>query len=72
MCAPFIGAGNYYSYTSTIGVLALILVYIGVGGAETVEAWRDRRPIWSALHLGAGPAAVGALPQYLSGAGVPQ
>ena len=29
--------------TSTIGVLALILVYIGVGGAEVVEAWREQR-----------------------------
>jgi len=46
--APFVGAGGYYSYTSTIGTLALILVYIGVGAAETVEAWREFRPIWSA------------------------
>jgi amino acid transporter len=46
--APFVGAGNFYSYTSTVGVLALILIYIGVGGAETVEAWRERRPIWAA------------------------
>jgi amino acid transporter len=48
ICAPFIGAGNYYSYSSTIGVLALILIYIGVGSAETVEGWRDRRLAWSA------------------------
>jgi amino acid transporter len=46
--APFVGAGNFYSYTSTIGVLSLILVYIGVGGAELVEAWREQRPLWSA------------------------
>src|ERR1700722_10277375 len=46
--APFVGAGNFYSYASTIGVLALILVYIGVGGAEMVEAWRERRWLWSA------------------------
>jgi amino acid transporter len=46
--APFTGAGNYYSYLSTTGVLALILVYIGVGGAEIVESWRERRPLWSA------------------------
>jgi amino acid transporter len=46
---PLAGSGNYYSYTSTIGVLALILIYIGVGGAEMVEAWRERRPIWSAV-----------------------
>ncbi len=44
--APFAGAGNYYSYTSTIGVLALILVYIGVSGAEMREAWRERRRAW--------------------------
>lgn len=48
VCAPLTGAGNYYSDSSTIGVLALILIYIGVGAAETVEGWRDRRPIWSA------------------------
>jgi len=47
--APFVGAGNFYSYTSTIGVLALILVYIGVGSAELVEAWREQRPLWSAV-----------------------
>src|ERR1700733_14842681 len=29
--APFIGSGNYYSYTSTTATLALILVYISVG-----------------------------------------
>jgi amino acid transporter len=46
--APFVGGGNYYSYSSTIGVLALILIYIAVGGAEMVEGWRERRPIWSA------------------------
>jgi amino acid transporter len=46
--APFAGAGNFYSYVSTIGTLALILVYVGVGGAEMVEAWREHRPLWSA------------------------
>jgi amino acid transporter len=49
--APFVSAGDYYSYTSTIGVLALILVYIGVGGAECVESWRERRIGWSALCI---------------------
>lgn len=53
--APFIGPGNYYSYTSTTATLALILVYISVGAAETVESWRERRPIWSATCL-LGPA----------------
>ncbi len=45
--APFLSAADYYSYTSTIGVLALILVYIGVGGAEILESWRERRMLWS-------------------------
>jgi amino acid transporter len=53
--APFVGAGNYYSYASTIGALALILVYISVGAAETLEAWRERRPVWSAVCV-LGPA----------------
>jgi amino acid transporter len=47
--APFVGAGDFYSYSSTIGVLALILVYIGVGGAEMAEAWREQRLAWSAV-----------------------
>jgi amino acid transporter len=47
--APFTGAGSYYSYASTIGVLALILVYIGVATAEVVEAWREQQPLWSAV-----------------------
>jgi len=46
---PIVGSGNYYSYTSTIGVLALILIYIGVGAAETVEAWRAHRAAWAAV-----------------------
>ena len=45
--APFCGGTNYYSYASTIGALALMLIYIGVGCAETVEAWRERRLAWS-------------------------
>jgi amino acid transporter len=49
--APFVGASNFYSYTSTIGVLALILIYVGVGGAEMVEAWREDRKRWSAICL---------------------
>ena len=56
--APFVGAGNFYSYASTIGVLALILVYIGVGGAEMLEAWREQRPLWSAVCV-LGPMLLG-------------
>lgn len=47
--APFTGAGNYYSYASTTGTLALIAVYIAVGGAEMIEAWRDGRRLWSTI-----------------------
>jgi amino acid transporter len=47
----FAGAGDYYSYASTIGVLALILVYIGVGGAEVIEAWGEQRLAWSMLCI---------------------
>ena len=47
--APFVGPGNYYSYTSTLGVLALIGVYVSVGAAESVEAWRERRVVWSSV-----------------------
>ena len=46
--APFVGAGNYYSYTSTIAVLALMLNYIGVGAAEIVESRREGRLAWAA------------------------
>jgi amino acid transporter len=52
--APFAGAGEYYSYTSTIGILSLILIYISVGIAEVVEAVRERRPLWPFL-CGIGP-----------------
>ena len=50
-CAPFTGAANYYSYSATIGVLGLILVYIGVGGAEVLEARREHRRTWAAICL---------------------
>jgi len=47
--APLAGAGDYYSYTATIGTLLLILVYLGVGVAATLESWRERRPLWATL-----------------------
>jgi amino acid transporter len=53
--APFAGGGNYYSYASTIAVLALIVIYIGVGGAEVVEGWREQRWLWPAACV-LGPA----------------
>ncbi len=52
--APWSGAEDYYSDASTIGTLALILIYIGVGGAEMLEGWRTRRRAWAAL-CAAGP-----------------
>jgi amino acid transporter len=55
VCAPFAGATNYYSYASTLGALALMLVYISVGAAETVEAWRERRVLWTCISV-SGPA----------------
>jgi amino acid transporter len=44
--APFVGAANFYSYSSTIAALALILVYIAVGVGEVVEASREGRSLW--------------------------
>jgi len=55
--APFAGAGNFYSYSSTIGVLALIIIYIGVGGAEVVESRREHRRFWAAA-CSLGPAVL--------------
>ena len=49
--SPFIGAGNYYGDTATIGTLALILVYMGVTSAEAIDASRARKWIWSGLGL---------------------
>jgi amino acid transporter len=49
--APLVGAGSFYSATSTIGVLALILIYIGVGGAEVVESRREQRLLWPAACI---------------------
>jgi amino acid transporter len=55
--APLIGASNYYSDSSTIGALALILIYIAVGVAEAVESWRQRRRLWS-LTCALGPVTL--------------
>jgi amino acid transporter len=53
--SPFAGAGNYYSYTATIGTLLLILVYIGVGLAETVQSLSERRGVSASVCV-CGPA----------------
>jgi amino acid transporter len=47
--APLAGAGDYYSYTATIGTLLLIVVYLGVGAAATRESWRARQPSWATV-----------------------
>ena len=47
--APFSGAANYYAYLSTIGTLSLILIYVAVGAAEMVEAWRHERRLWASI-----------------------
>ena len=71
--APFINAGDYYSYTSTIGVLALILVYIGVGAAEMGRiVARAAHPLVGTVCARAGAARVGAVSQPGTGAGISQ
>jgi amino acid transporter len=50
--APFTGPANYCAYLSTIGSLALILVYIGVTVAESVDAFGARRMAWAMCGLG--------------------
>jgi amino acid transporter len=47
--APISGAANYYAYLSTIGTLSLILIYVAVGAAEMVEAWRHERRLWASI-----------------------
>ena len=49
-----VSPGDLYSYTSTVAVLVLIVNYVGVGGAELVEALRARRRLW-ALACSPGP-----------------
>jgi amino acid transporter len=50
--APLVGPGDYYGAMGTIGTLALILVYIGVTAAETVDALRARRGVWAVFGVG--------------------
>jgi amino acid transporter len=60
--APLSGAGNYYGAMGTIGTLALILVYLGVTGAEMIDALRARHILWALL--GAGGALLLLWPLY--------
>jgi amino acid transporter len=49
--APFVGAADYYGDLATIGTLALILVYVGVTGAELAESLGGRRLVWALFGL---------------------
>lgn len=49
--APFIGPASYYDSVGTIGVLALIVAYLGVTAAAAVHAVRAGSHLW--LVLGA-------------------
>jgi amino acid transporter len=49
--APFVGAADYYGALATIGTLALIVVYVGVTGAELAESLDGRRLVWALFGL---------------------
>jgi amino acid transporter len=51
VCASFVSAVDYYGDLATIATLALILVYIGVTGAELAESLGARREIWALFGL---------------------
>jgi len=51
VCAPFVSAADYYGDLVTIGTLAVILVYIGVTGAELAESLGALRQIWALFGL---------------------
>ena len=62
--APFRGAANYYGHMGTIGMLALILVYLGVTAAEAIDAGRTSRAHW--CTFGAAGAIILLWPLYNS------
>jgi amino acid transporter len=47
--APMIGGSDYYGDVGTIGVLALIIVYMGVTAAAAVHAARQRDLVWASF-----------------------
>jgi len=55
--APQVGANGYYGAMGTIGVLSLILVYVGVTVAAAVYAIRRRDALWACFG-GAGAIAM--------------
>ncbi|MBS7541403.1 APC family permease [Ancylobacter lacus] len=62
--APFIGPADYYDSVGTIGVLALIVAYLGVTAAAAVHAIRAGSRLW--LVLGAAGTLAMAWPLYNS------
>ncbi len=62
--APFIGPADYYDSVGTIGVLALIVAYLGVTAAAAVHALRAGSRLW--LALGAAGTLAMAWPLYNS------
>lgn len=49
--APFVGPADYYDSVGTVGVLALIVAYLGVTAAAAVHALRAGSRIWLLLGL---------------------
>jgi amino acid transporter len=49
--APLTGAANYYGDLGTIGTLALILVYMAITIAESMNAVRARKMLWVTLGV---------------------
>jgi amino acid transporter len=49
--APMVGGSTYYGDMGTIGVLALIIVYMGVTAAAARYAMRQRDLVWAAFGL---------------------
>ncbi|WP_371345029.1 APC family permease [Ancylobacter sp. IITR112] len=49
--APFIGPARYYDSVGTIGVLALIVAYLGVTAAAAVHARRSGSQLWRVLGV---------------------
>jgi amino acid transporter len=48
---PNTGAAGYYANVSTVGALALILVYLGVVAAFCRQAFRRRRRLWPTFTI---------------------